>query len=215
MDWQEVGANASHMTTPMYELFEGNQAFNFDGDNTWGNAIYITVYRNHFPGIRRSGDATTRWSYRHNTFRLDDRWQHGALPLANTRCRAVGLMEGHWWYTFVGNVLGGPTVTQLSVFESTARPWGNAAWMLGYNPEAWNAPADPKVLQTLVREGNYDFVTKQAHWTGGAKTLANSLYLTSKPAFFGTNRWPWVDPTGAPPLHSLPARARFDAMAIQ
>jgi hypothetical protein len=66
-----------------------------------------------------------------------------------------------------------------------------------------------------VREGNYDFVTKQAHWTGGAKTLANSLYLTSKPAFFGTNRWPWVDPTGAPPLHSLPARARFDAMAIQ
>ncbi len=55
MDWQEVGANASHMTTPMYELFEGNQAFNFDADNTWGNAIYITVFRNHFPGVRRSG----------------------------------------------------------------------------------------------------------------------------------------------------------------
>ena len=24
----------------------------------------------------------------------------------------------------------------------------------------------------------------------------NSLYLTQKPAFFGSNPWPWVDPVG-------------------
>jgi hypothetical protein len=29
--WVEVGLNASHMTTPHYELFEGNESFNFDG----------------------------------------------------------------------------------------------------------------------------------------------------------------------------------------
>ena len=35
--------------------------------------------------------------------------------------------------------------------------------------------------------------------------MANSMYLASKPAFFGNNAWPWVDPTtGA--THTLPAR---------
>ena len=52
--WMEVGLNASHMTTPHFELFEGNASFNFDGDNTWGNAVFITVFRNHLTGKRRS-----------------------------------------------------------------------------------------------------------------------------------------------------------------
>jgi hypothetical protein len=63
------------MTTPHFELFEGNQAFNFDGDNTWGNAVYITVFRNHFTGKRRSLPP----------LQLTD--------LQNRR--AIGLMEGH------------------------------------------------------------------------------------------------------------------------
>ena len=37
--WVEVGLNASHMTCPHYELFEGNESFNFDADNTWGNSV--------------------------------------------------------------------------------------------------------------------------------------------------------------------------------
>ena len=49
-------------------------------------------------------------------------------------------------------------------------------------------------------------------WTAGYdQTLPDSLYLTSKPAFFGNNTWPWVDATGATKLHTLPARARYDA----
>jgi hypothetical protein len=36
------------------------------------------------------------------------------------------------------------------------------------------------------------------------------MYLTSAPAFFGTNIWPWVDPsTGT--TYVLPAKARFEA----
>lgn len=31
----EVGLNASHMTTPHHELFEGNQSWNFGGDSVW------------------------------------------------------------------------------------------------------------------------------------------------------------------------------------
>jgi hypothetical protein len=164
--------------------------------------------------VRRSGDPATRWSYRYNSYNTGGGTQYGAVPLTNNAsCRAAGLNEGHWWYSFVGNVLGGPNVTALTQYESTSPPWsGNPVWKLGYNPEKWDEPADPKVLATILRDGNYDYVTKKVHWAGGPKTLPDSLYLTKKPDFFGNNRWPWADPTGSPQLYTLPARARFDAL---
>jgi hypothetical protein len=188
-DWVETGANASHMTTPHMELFEGNQAFNFDGDNTWGNAINITVFRNHFTGRRRSI----------------------GLSLSDTsNRRAVGLMEGHWWYTFLGNVLGEPGTT-ITQYQQTSGWNGAAMWRLGYNPENWDAAGDPKVLSTVLRGGNFDYATNSVRWENVAQqALPASLYLTSKPAFFGGNPWPWVDPLGGTKLYTLPARTRFD-----
>jgi hypothetical protein len=186
------------MTTPHYELFEGNQSFNFDGDNTWGNSVYITVFRNQLTGKRRSIPP----------LRLTD----------SQNVRAIGLMGGHMWYSFVGNVLGtanqNPSPATGYVYDA-AYPWKNTPigmWRLGYNPENWNAPPDPKVLSTLIREGNFDYATNQVRWTSTAQQLPASLYLDGKPAFFGGNAWPWVDPTGATKTFTLPARARFDAM---
>ena len=196
--WMEVGLNGSHMTTPHYELFEGNQSFNFDGDNTWGNSVYITVFRNQLTGKRRSIPP----------LRLTD----------SQNVRAIGLMEGHMWYSFVGNVLGtanqNPSPASGFVYDASY-PWRNSPigmWRLGYNPENWNAPADPKVLSTTIREGNFDYATNQVRWASAAQQLPPSLYLDEKPAFFGSNPWPWVDPTGATKTFTLPARARFDAM---
>jgi hypothetical protein len=193
--WVETGINASHMTCPHYELFEGNQSFNFDGDNTWGNAVYITAFRNHLTGNRRS-----------------------VAPLAFTDTgnrRAIGLMEGHKWYSFVGNVLGTATQSPTGYVLDGLFPWGDSPigmWRLGYNPENWSAPPDPNVTGTVIREGNFDYATKQVHWVKGPQQMPASLYLSSKPAFFGNNPWPWVDPTGTVKVATLPARARFDAM---
>src|SRR5262249_52788206 len=60
-------------------------------------------------------------------------------------------------------------------------------------------------ISTQLRQGNWDWVTKAQHWYGiggttdgaggSSVTIPNSFYLSSKPAFFGTNPWPWVDPT--------------------
>ena len=86
----ETGLNASHMTTPHYELFEGNQAFNIDGDARWGNSVYITFFRNNATGLRRS---------------------LGGLRLSDGGRHAIGLGAGHYWYTYVGNVLGYPGMT--------------------------------------------------------------------------------------------------------
>jgi len=194
----EVGLNASHMTTPHYELFEGNESFNFDGDNRFGNSVYITVFRNHLTAKRRS-----------------------MAPLLITdlgNARAIGLMRGHKWYSFVGNVLGtsgqSPAPNLGYVYESFW-PWADdpvGMWRLGYNNDDWTAPADPDVTSTVLREGNFDYATNQVHWSGPAQAIPQSLYLSSKPAFFGSNPWPWVDATGATKLGTLPARARFDAM---
>ncbi|HWW94567.1 MAG TPA: Ig-like domain-containing protein [Vicinamibacteria bacterium] len=194
----ETGVNASHMTTAHYELFEGNQSWNFDGDSYWGNAVYITVFRNHFTGKRRS-----------------------VAPLVLTDAanrHAIGIMGGHWWYSFVGNVLGtsGQNPLPFTSFQyEESYPWPDdpvPMWKLGYD-QYWGATsADPKVLSTVIRGGNFDYVTNSVHWENlTQQTLPNSLYLTAKPGFFGNNPWPWVDPTGATPLSTLPARARFDA----
>jgi hypothetical protein len=84
-------------------------------------------------------------------------------------------------------------------------------WRLGYTPTDWSAPADPRVVATTHRHGNFDYATGAVQWAPGFdQALPDSLYLTGRPAFFGDRRWPWVDPTGATPVHTLPARERYD-----
>ena len=92
-------------------------------------------------------------------------------------------------------------------------PWNSKhIWELGYQAGQWDQAADPKVLSTVLRGGNFDYVTNTVHWESIApQTIPNSLYLSAKPAFFGAYAWPWVDPTGLVKLSTLPAKARFDA----
>jgi hypothetical protein len=196
--WFESGLNASHMTTAHYELFEGNQAFGFDADDIWGGSAYISVLRNHLTGFRRSLPPLS----------LTD--------AANRVAAQIGV--GHWWYSFIGNVLGseGQVPSPHSGFAyEDIEPWSNdpvPMWRLGRG-EGWG-PTDPKVVSTTLRDGNYDYVTDSVKWDRTPQPIPNSLYLTSKPAFFGNKPWPWVDPTGATKLHTLPARTRFDAGAF-
>ena len=95
--------------------------------------------------------------------------------------------------------------------------WGSGGigsiWRLGYDPERWKMAPDPKTLSTLIRGGNFDYLTNDVAWSSSlpAQTLPASLYLTIKPGFFGNYPWPWVDPTGSTKLHALPAKARLDA----
>ena len=195
--WVEVGINASHMAGPHHVLFEGNLSHNADSDYTHGNAIYLTFFRNHLTGQRQ---------------RFIDR----------RGVRAVGLAYGSWWDSFIGNVLGRPgqmagwSYDDPSMTTKTAA-WGRGGignvWMLGYDPERWAMAPDPKTLSTVIRGGNFDYLGKEVVWTGGlqAQTLPASLYLNTKPGFFGSYQWPWVDPTGSTKLHALPAKARLDA----
>jgi hypothetical protein len=107
-----------------------------------------------------------------------------------------------------------PTCFRCAIFRCKNNGnWGDKdIWKLGYDPERWGMVPDPKVLATVIRDGNYDFLTNSQRWhnTPGGFLIPNSMYLTAKPAFFGHYPWPWVNPTtGA--TYTLPAKARYDA----
>jgi len=190
--WIEIGLNASHMVGPHHVLFEGNYGFNFDSDKTHGNAIYHTVFRNHLRGIRRDfGDASGN----------------------NGSQRCAGAAFYSYWHSFVGNVLGAAGQMTGWVYESGSMSQA-AIYLLGWDDWSPN-PVDPKVAATTLRHGNFDYLTNSVKWDPSisTQTLPPSLYLSGKPAFFNAGTgytWPWVDPTGATKLYTLPAKARFD-----
>lgn len=128
--------------------------------------------------------------------------------------------------SFVGNVLG--RKGQMNGWHYTApamscdstgnhctgnnSSWGNLnVWQIGYDPERWGMHPDPKTLSTVIRDGNYDFLTNSQRWhnTPAGFTIPASLYLKAKPSFFGADPWPWVNPANGS-LATLPAKARFD-----
>jgi len=199
--WIEIGLNASHMVGSHHVLFEGNYGFNFDSDHTHGNSVSMTVFRNHLRGIRMP------FVNPHTGDTVDD-----ATQLGNGPRRCVGATGYTYYMNFAGNVLG--AVGQMSGFTyDVTGPGGMdrpAIWLLGWDDQS-PQPYDPNVAATAIRHGNWDYLQNVVTWdpTNANHTIPNSLYLSAKPAFFGSNPWPWVDPTGTTKLYVLPAGQRL------
>jgi hypothetical protein len=206
--WQEIGLNASHMAGSHHVLFEGNYGFNMDSDYTHGSSQYITYFRNYVTGQRGSWTGT------------------------DANARTAGVSSWARAFSFIGNVMGRPgqmsgwrytdpmmgcDVNGSNCVGGVSGSWGQGAegriWQLGYDAtNQWTQQAEPSALSTVIRDGNYDFLTNSQRWhnTPGGFAIPNSMYLTTKPAFFGSNPWPWVDPTTGT-IYTLPAKARYDA----
>ena len=228
----EAGLNASHYATSHFELFEGNESFSFSSESYWGNSAYITVFRNHLSG-QRAARGFQDYKYIINAgtsnectlYYEDDQTPH-----------AVGISAGSWYYTFVGNVLGYSGM-HINAGKSPCVGWPTAGysyemvnpggdeqyfpmWRLDLNLDqltgntADENKSDTKVTSTLIRDGNFDFVTNTIKWDRTQQTIPNSLYLQAKPVFFGNASWPWVTPENAanPVQGILPAKARFDSI---
>jgi hypothetical protein len=201
--WIEAGLNASHMVGPHHVLFEGNYGHNAESDQTHGNSIYHTFFRNHLRGIRAPFDGQAGG-------RIDD-----AAQSRNAPKHCAGLMAYSYWMSFIGNVLGAPGQMSGWQYETTFISGKPGIWMLGWDG-VQPYPTDAQVSATTLRHGNFDYATNTVKWDPAITdhTLPNSLYLSQKPAFFNAGsgyRWPWVDPTGTTKFHTLPAKARYDA----
>jgi hypothetical protein len=224
----EAGINAGHYTTPHMELLEGNRSWSYQADSFWGNSIYITVFRNHLTSVRGAIGPLSTFTFTASG---------SVYPYKDLDGRSPVRIEGNSFnHNLVGNVLGFQGQTLLS-YSGTGYSYTQTAWLyeaLAADPNTdipmWKigfgscgpsgCPAwQPLTVNTIQRDGNWDWVTSSQRWHGiggalGSGTpvpIPNSLYLSQKPAFFGSNPWPWVDPsTGA--VYTLPAKARFDAM---
>jgi hypothetical protein len=203
--WIETGLNASHMVGSHHVLFEGNQSFNMDNDETHGNSTYITYFRNLSTSVRSKFQS----DFTGNT--IDD--VHN-IPGGNRPKRAAGAMIYSYWMNFIGNVLGQSGLTTAAngyVDDQTTSNWGvPQIWLMGWNGSPpYNV--DTNVAATAIRDGNWDWLLGRQTWlTGAAGSLTDSLYLKNRPVFFGSNPWPWVDPTTGI-TYTLPAKARYDA----
>jgi len=186
--WFQVGISM-HGAHPYMNLIEGNIVNKVHFDNFWGSSSHNTVFRNH---VTRLNPGT---------------------PVIYD---IIAVIVDSWNYynTFVANVLGTPgcpgLVEQIPYTESDP-----LLWKLGYTCcSETGYPTDPKVANTLIRTGNWECATNTVQWSSEERGLPDSLYLSSKPSWFGVLAWPPFTPDreGFDPvnLNRIPAQVRFE-----
>jgi len=193
--WQETAVDANHGSFAHHDLFEGNDTPNICSDSTHGNSGWQTFFRNRATGM------------------------NGTAP-RSLNIRAVGVDGFNREHTFVGNVLLQPGLKvdgERPIVLSTSRATGGvpAVYRIGASTlgKSYESFDDGTALRLLLRHGNFDYVTNAVEWAPGlSRDLPPSLYLTARPAFFGAELWPFVDPLREPKVGVLPARKRYEAM---
>jgi hypothetical protein len=212
-DWQEA-AISTHASYCHHDLYEGNWSPNIGNDSTVGNNGWNTIFRNHCRGRNSSGFTS---AYRRAIFA--DGWQRDMIS--------------------IGNVLGAPDVDIDNLITAATKPSDqgqgtgvgfrgvsqSAIYLIGTN--CWNPGSGSSLSASdyvdnghtysyFHRHLDYDYVSNSQYSNPAnpESNLPESLYLESKPAFFGSADWPWVDPAGsshAQRVKTLPAKARYDA----
>src|SRR5277367_3192633 len=147
---------------------------------------------------------------------------------------AVDVQSNCFNQSFIGNVLGesgqgllteGSCNSPQSAFldqMTTTAVWSGATnnqvpiWVFGDRQgPSWTFV--DSTIDTQTRTANWDWNSSAmicyaygsvSTTSCSGVTVPNSFYLTSKPAFFGSQTWPWVDPTTGT-TYTLPAMYCF------
>ena len=194
---------SNHGAHGMMNLWEGNIGEQFQSDGYHGSSSHHTVFRNWFNGI------------------VLDTSIHYNLKM-------IALCRYTYYYNIVGNVLGStswpvngvrnmdcngcwydiqPCIYQIGYPNSTNNIYSTT------NPpsNANNGGFDTKVRTTTLFHGNYDYDTLTTEWDPAIEdhSLPASLYLNSKPVWFGALPWPPIGPDLTPMTGTIPAKQRF------
>jgi len=178
----------AHGGHPYMNLIEGNICPHIVFDNALGSSRHNTVFRNH----------VTRYS-------------EGLAEPVIYNLNAIEVQKNNLYENVIGNVLCRPG--DKGVMECACMEPG--VWRFGAD-QADCSPIDSRAEATLLRHGNFDYVSGTTSWDPeiGDRNLPASYYLTSRPTFFGALAWPSIGPDLNPMVGDLPAKLRFDAMEI-
>jgi len=188
-DWL-MGDMLNHGSHPIMNLYEGNIVACLLFDSIHGSASHNTAFRNHILG---DGE--------------------GLLQSIVLRRFPVAIQKGNYYMNVVGNVLGLPGHIGLYETDLVLDPTTRIVYHLGYDAGKISGTTDdPNVKRTLLRHGNYDYITGQTHWDPSIaeQNLPNSLYLAGKPAWWGNQPWPPIGPDIPGYVSAIPAQERFE-----
>jgi len=219
----DASVDGSHFTGPHHILFEGNWGVNFLNDHVHGNSVYHTYFRSHAAGYR------TPFTDNQTGTSVNDFTNTGEGASIDALRSAIPTSY-HYWYAFVGNVLGtagsSTSGNGWTYQTGTGAQGGTHIWDLGADDpmDSYDSNLSGANGSYYHRHGNYDTVNGSiADWNAAfSRAIPNSYYLPSKPAFFAgascTYPWPWVTPTAGTQLQpnscagsGNPAKARYDA----
>jgi hypothetical protein len=191
-NWLAADMNA-HGAHAHMNLFEGNIGAKIYADFTHGSSSYNTFLRNN--SIRESS----------------------ALTVTNA-LRAVDVEKVQYYYNFVGNVLGKLGQSWTAYQDSGTRIAGSGryAYTWGYPSDGASTSTDPQSKATMLRHGDFDFATQTSSWDSSIadRDIPDSLYLSSKPAFFGGLPWPSIGSDLNPIVGTIPAKERYEGRDV-
>ncbi len=216
-NWQQCDAT-HHAAGDVYNLWEGHEGICAAADDIHGTAFANTIFRSYFnghdPATLCPGGGTGCGTGPKNqdtdafNFSSFNRYYNIALSVAGT---AGGYFTTYQQQGNSGSPSSCPatnwtTLYNLNYGTGTLVPWSPAC-----TGASFIIDNDPLVSTSLMRWGNYDVVNASVQTNSGetgssASTYPGlsspstsyasypSLYLSAKPAFFGSNPWPPIGP---------------------
>jgi len=184
--WPDNWTHGAHNTM---NLWEGNDSVAINLDYIHGSGSHNTLFRNRFSGK----DPTVKYDAYHQEI------------------AAVIIEKNNHYINVIGNVLGTAGFHTTYEVKNIPRGWTNDAIY------ATGIVGDADAFGTLLRHMNYDYFNKTVKYCGDigepgcqggsqSTTLPASLYLKSKPSWWGNLPWPAIGPDTSPIAGTIPAR---------
>lgn len=186
--WLIASPSLNHAPHPKMNLWEGDIGVKAEADIIHGSSSHNTIFRAQMKG-----------------------WQSDTIT---TRNNAIEIAAKNTYMNVIGSVLGTPGKSNL--YEVLpGQPYDDSAkaviWALGVD----SGVNDPNVAATLLRTGNFDYVTNSVVWDPNIPnhTLPNSLYLTEPPKWWCQETpWPPIGPDVAGYANEIPAQRRLEGL---
>jgi hypothetical protein len=207
-----TGGVSMHGAHPQFNLLEGNVAPKWTPDEIWGSSSHNTAFRNWMTGANVICQPTTEGA------RGTVDCSAAIKPFQQSRAMDIAHLSTH--DNFVGNVVGSNAQNALVIAYNPSQPSpmkhvGLVAypalrayddttydWTFGYGESSDDGTGDgcgggtppchgTEAMTTAFMHGNYDHADGQIAWAPNVpQSLPCSMYLASKPAWWGDQPFP-------------------------